>query len=126
MSNRYVAYAVQGIEVTAMDQEGRIVSPTPKLVPISKKKDLIRLVKEDPEKIILKLLPSNYLEDEPFQGLLSLAPKDGRYVIEGRETLDRPKNSIGWMLQENLGSEVRTFIASIEWSERIKKWRVTS
>jgi hypothetical protein len=92
-----------------MDRDGRIVSPTPKLVPITKKKDLIRLVKEDPEKIILKLLPSNYLEDEAFQGSLSLAPKDGRYVIEGRETLARPKNSIEWMLQENLGSEVRTF-----------------
>ena len=126
MSNRYVAYAVQGIEVTAMDRDGRIVSPTPKLVPITKKKDLIRLVKEDPEKIILKLLPSNYLEDETFQGPLSLAPKDGRYVIEGRETLAKPKNSIEWMLQENLGSEVRTFFASIEWSERTKKWRVTS
>jgi hypothetical protein len=126
MSNRYVAYAVQGSEETTMYQTGRIVSPNPKLVPITKKKDLIGLVKEDPEKIILKLLPSNYIEDAAFQGPLSLAPKDSRYVIEGRETKARPKNSFEWMLQENLGSKVITFFASIEWSEKTKKWRVTS
>jgi hypothetical protein len=86
MSNRYIAYAVQDIEVATMDRNERIVTPAPNLVPITKKNELIRLVKEDPEKNILKLLPSNYIEDADFQGPLSLAPKDVKYVIEGQET----------------------------------------
>ena len=98
----------------------------PQLTSISTKKLLKQLIKENPEKIYLKPVPTNYAVDEPFEGLLVDAPKAGRYVIAGVAKASKPSNPLEFMIQDQMGSQTTSWFASLEWSDRTKKWRVTS
>ena len=122
---QYTAYEIQ-IDIESAIHDGESMPSKAKLVPITKKKDLVRLVKEEPGKIFLQLLPSVGDVDSAYQGPLMAAPKTGRYLIIGTEKLKPPSNSFEAMMQREMGSVKKTFSDLVEWSERTKKWRIPS
>lgn len=126
MSNRFLAYEIKGGEIESMDSQGRILSQKGNFISISTKAALKQLVMKTPERIFLKPLPNPYSDERPYQGFLVSAPKDDRYVIEGRKEVPQATNSLGRMMQIEYGREVASYFASIEWSEKLKKWRITS
>ena len=125
MSNKYLAYEIQAGAVEATDSQGRVTSQKARLIPIPTKAALKKLVKDSPQLIFLDPLPNPYADKLPYKGFLLNAPQDQNYIIEGRKEAAPAKNSLGMMMQMEFGREVKTYDATLSFSERAKGWRVT-
>ena len=125
MSDKYLAYEIQAGEVEAADDQGRTLSQKAKLIPIPTKAALKKLVKESPQLIFLDPLPNPYADRPPYKGFLLNAPQDKSFIIEGRKEAAPAKDALGMMMQMEFGTEVKTYFATLSYSERAKGWRVT-
>ena len=124
MSTKYRAYEMKLGEVESRDSEGRPTSQKAELVMISTKTHLKELVKDSPALIFLNPIP-NISYEPAYKGPLVTAPKNKSYIIEGRKKAAPATNSFSRMMQMEYGQEVYAYSATITWSERTKKWRVS-
>ena len=106
---RYAAYVVN---------EGRPGNP------ILSKKMLKDALKTGPHTIYIKAHEDNYVVDEPYEGLLSNAPHEIKFIIEGRKKAKPPSRQALMLGMVDYGRVEVTFQVYMEWSESATRWRI--